>query len=179
MGGRGGDPLVAVAGPPGPVSPSCHLWVLGARRVLIRKAERALLAPPGMNVGLGGGSPQGRGAAVWQLLFLERWVHRTQGVPRAQLARALKAWLLPSLGTVGGWVGGWAWSSWGWLCSPFQGPVCLAGPAPAASLGGVIYASRQLPSAGNPQGLCAGEAVSSPEWAQQMAPGPPPPRGGS
>ena len=51
-GGRGGHPLVAVAGPPGPVAPSCHLWVLGAGRVLIRKAERALLAPPGMNVGL-------------------------------------------------------------------------------------------------------------------------------
>lgn len=52
------------------------------------------------------GSPQGRGAAVWQLLFLERWVDRTPGVPRAQLATALKAWLLPSLGTVGGWAGG-------------------------------------------------------------------------
>lgn len=61
MGGRGGDPLVTVAGAPGPVSPSCHLWALGARRVLIRKAERALLAPPGMNVGLGGGVLRGGG----------------------------------------------------------------------------------------------------------------------
>lgn len=51
-GGRSGYTLVAVAGPPGPVAPSCHLWVLGAGRVLIRNAERALLAPPGMSVGL-------------------------------------------------------------------------------------------------------------------------------
>lgn len=62
----------------GPVAPSCHLRVLGAGRVPIRKVERALLAPPGMNVGLvrvfGGwwGDPWGRGPAGWQLLFLER-----------------------------------------------------------------------------------------------------------
>lgn len=178
MGGRGGDPSSHCGRcSRAPVSPLLPSVGAGGPEGAHQEGRAGSPSPPGMNVGLGGGSPQGGGAAVWQLLFLERWADRTLGVPLALEAHSSES-LAASLPGNRGRVGGRALEQLGWLCLPFQGPV-PAGPAPAASLGGAGYASRQISFAGIPVRALCREGVSSPEWAQQMAPGPPPPRGGS
>lgn len=89
--------------------------------------------------------------------FLERWVHRTQGVPRAQLATALKAWLLPSLGTVGGWVG---LEQLGLALFPIPGACVPRGPRPRC-LPGRCYLCFQAISfcRESPRALCRGSGL--------------------
>lgn len=178
MGGRGGDPLGLLWPCAQAPCPSCHLWVqLGARGCAHQKAERALLAPPGMNVGLVGKSLVGRGAAVWQLLFLERWVDRTPGEfhgPSYASSESLAASLPGNRGRVGWWLG----AAGAGFVPHLQRPVCLRAPPPPPPwvvlfmLPGISFCRE------SPRALVQGRGLSL-NGAQQMAPGPPPSRGGS
>ena len=142
--------------------------------VLLVSSERASgLSGSFLEVGGGmrlAGGPMGQGAAGWSSLFLERWGPRTQLAPCAQLPTSLKTWLLGGTPPWKWWVG-WLLAAEAALFPSELSPPCHI-PGACHLCFQAISFCRVSPRAS------LGEGSLPTEWAWQMAPPCPHPKGG-
>lgn len=113
----------------------------------------------------------GAGSGVWWCrgccLALAVGVSRTQGVPWVQMSHVCNPGFLLGTPSWERWVGGHQAAE---ACFVPHSGHLWGLPRPTLALGRVIYAPRQLASAGNPGGLSGAERSLPEERAWQMGP---------